>query len=479
VSLWEEMVSTALVGTERRPLPEGLAGAGGPGAADDPEAVLLDRAAVEVARRRAGHAAGRAEPPPPAAGERAPRAGAAAGRRLARLLAGDRDRLLPEWLTAAAARGLRVPEELLPELLERGHVDRSLRPAIAAVAGARGRWLARLNRDWDYLLGEGGDLVRAAGEDRQVWELGGPAERRGWLVGLRARDPGAAREALAATWASETPADRLAFLQVLDDGLGAADEPFLEAALGDRRREVREAAAELLARLPGSELQRRAARRGRACLRRQHGRLRDRLVAEPPAELDKETERDGVRRRAPVGSGQRAWWLEQLLARTPLQTWIGWLGETPAEIVGLQRDEWGEVVEAAWTQAAIAQRDAGWARALLARGASAGLLVALPPAERAGQAAARLRASRRLETEVMNLLVELPGPWAGELAEAVLEKIARARDDGNLIALCHVAGERLAPELYPRVRSLRPEHQGVALLAATLRFRHDMLKELK
>jgi len=141
VNPWEELVSTALVGTERRQLPGDLASPASP-LADDPEAVLLDRAALEVARRRAGWTAGKAEPLPPAREEQVPLVGRAAGQRLGRMLGGNHAGLLPEWLGAVAALGLRVPEHLLPELLDRGR-------------GARGGWLARLNPDWTYLLAEG------------------------------------------------------------------------------------------------------------------------------------------------------------------------------------------------------------------------------------------------------------------------------------------------------------------------------------
>src|SRR5207249_2180926 len=203
VTAWDELVSTALVGTERRPVPEataaGLGVAGG-----DPAALLLDRAALLAAERRAGQVARRLAPLPPAPEERSPPARPAAARRLARILAGDHLEVLPEWLEAAAARAVRPPADLLPDLLGLGRRDRSRRPAIAAVAGRRGRWLAGLNPEWAYLLAEsdpGGE------PDSDAWELGDAGQRREHLARLRAADPDAARETLAASWRKETAAD--------------------------------------------------------------------------------------------------------------------------------------------------------------------------------------------------------------------------------------------------------------------------------
>ncbi len=101
---------------------------------------------------------------------------------------------------------------------------------------------------------------------RDTWRTGGRAERRAWLTALRQRDPAAARELLAAGWDTETGADRAELLGVLGARLGPGDEPFLETALDDRKQAVRQAAAGLLARLPGSAHTARAIARGTAVL---------------------------------------------------------------------------------------------------------------------------------------------------------------------------------------------------------------------
>jgi hypothetical protein len=477
VTAWDELVSTALVGTERRQVPEvvvaGVAAGGG-----DAAALLLDRAALLVAERRAGWAARRAEPLPAAPSEHAPPARPAAGRRLARLLDADHAELLSEWLSTAAARGLRAPAALLPDLLQRGRGDRALRPAIAAVAGERGRWLAALNPDWAYLLAERGADADAA-DGAEVWEFGAAGHRRDHLARLRARDPAAARELLAASWAQETPDDRALFLAVLADGLAAADEPFLDRALDDRRAAVRDLAADLLVRLPGSALGRRMAERAHRCVRVERRRRGARLAVEPPTGCDRVMQRDGVRCRAPKGTGERAWWLEQVVARTPLASWIGWLGTTPAEILRLKLDEWGTLVEAGWVRAAILQRDPAWAGALLAVHPYRELLGVLPPGERSPHAARLVRDAAFAELPV--LLDDLPGPWDGQLAEAVLARIRQARkQDWQLGQVCRLAAVRLRPDLAARVEELTGDpSRALADLAATLRFRHDMLKELQ
>ena len=98
----------------------------------------------------------------------------AAGRRLARMLSGEYPELLTEWLTAVAARGLRLPPHLQPALLDRARralpVDAGL-PRLLAEAGPRVRWLAGLNPDWEH-------SVEEPATDDEAWRLGDVRQRR-------------------------------------------------------------------------------------------------------------------------------------------------------------------------------------------------------------------------------------------------------------------------------------------------------------
>ncbi|WP_182877029.1 DUF5691 domain-containing protein [Microbispora sp. H10670] len=445
---WEELVSTALVGAGRRAVP--------------PES-LLERAAEQVVRMRAGRRPGRGTPPAPAAEETLPPVPRAAAARLARMLAGEQNRLLIEWLETAAARRVRVPAATIPALLDLGARDRSIRAHLGAVTGARGRWLAGLNSAWAYLLEEPAHVPPG-----EVWELGTSGDRRAFLAATRRRDPAAARELLERGWSAETPEDRAVFVTILAEGLGMADEPFLEAALDDRRREVRQAAADLLTRLPRSRLAHRmTARASRFVTGNGPG-----ISAEPPADCDGEMERDGVRARPPAGMETRGWWLQQVVAHTPLSFWPGHLGMPPDEIARTRIGDWEREVRMGWTRAAILQRDATWARALFEAEPLTDLLAVLPPEERSHRAA-ELVAGHPVDGQLVMMLGGVPRPWGSQLARAVLKKIVETTrtQPWNAGELIRLAGERFDPAAYA--------HAGeVPELAATLRFRFDMLKEL-
>ena len=52
-----------------------------------------------------------------------------------------------------------------------------------------------------------------------------------------------------------------------------------------------------------------------------------------------------------------------MIARTPLRTWTDGFGMRPAEILALPAGGWEAVLFAAWSRAAITQRDrSGWSR---------------------------------------------------------------------------------------------------------------------
>ncbi|MEU0106399.1 DUF5691 domain-containing protein [Streptomyces sp. NPDC006251] len=472
---WEGLVTTALLGTDRR-TPPGTA----PG--PDAPAALLDAAAVETVRRRAGLRPARAaERPQPAPEDPRPPLPPAAARRLAMLLADrpgasgggrrgtapDVMELLPQWLATANARGFAPPPQLLPALLDAARGRTDLRPAALEFAGPQALWLARLNPDWRFALrstpGGGASLPHLEDDDRvqQLWQEGLFAERVALLSALRSREPAAARALLETTWATERAEDRLMFLDSLRTALTPDDEPFLEQALADRSRNVRATAAELLSALPGSALAARMAVRAAACVAIDHahstGTAQDTgtpgtghaptpaIVVEAPHECDPGMERDGVVAKAPAGRGERSWWFGQLVEAAPLGTWSRRLGgRTPREIVALPvADDWRGELHAAWCRAAVRQRDAAWARALLGEPSApeAGGPGAVSLAERA-KLLGTLGAAERAEwvagfiathglSEAFQLLGVCAVPWAPPLGRAVVDALNIARDAGS------------------------------------------------
>ncbi|MDA0166992.1 DUF5691 domain-containing protein [Solirubrobacter ginsenosidimutans] len=457
MSGWDELVAAALIGTDRRPVEAGVP----EGSPDGLEVALRERgaedrllgaAAAWTVARRAGAVAGERVEVDPADDDPRP---VAPGTSLRDRLEGVHPSLLGEWLALAAERGLRPPPELVPALLNHAALNPALHAAVGEAGGPLGRWLAERNPSWAFVRGAGDDVD-------EVWAQGASEERRALLERLRRADPAVGRDLLAHTFAEETWEDRAAFVAALAHGLSDEDEPLLEAALDDRRKPVRDAAAFLLAGLPRSRFGARMAARAAPLLHVEGGRLRGRrIVVELPSEPDAAAKRDGV----PSG-GRRSERLHALLAATPLNTWELELAELP---VG---DDLAGVVRGGWAAAAVAQRDAEWARALWAVHPDPALLVALPRDE--GEALA----ARADQPDVA--ATALTGQWGATLSKAVIDAIHQRRTAGERGADAEFAGYRLDPafstEAEERLRDLGG--RDLRRLCDILTARAAMLREL-
>lgn len=464
---WDGLVSSMLLGTDRRPadfdeLPEQVRERLGDGG-------LLDAAALATLYKRAGRKPLRDLTPVEAAGGEdrpLPRSGAV--RRLAAMLGGFQTAALGEWLRAADEYGWGVPPEHLPALADYARNRSDYRPLVIAAAGRRARWLAELNPEWRFLY-----AADAESNDPESWTHGNAVQRRTWLRSLRRQDPAAARDELAEAWPNEAALTRTEFLGLFAEGLSPADEEFLEAALDDRSREVRRVAARLLARLPGSKHGVRMTARLNAQLTPTQGVL----AVDLPRTLTPSMERDGIDSQNPEGIGKRAWWFHQIVANTPLQAMdLTWL-HTPVEGCA------PEVLQSAWTEAAIRERSVSWARELLSATANTGrrnpaeLLRLLPPDEWA-QAVNALRNT----VDVAELVGGLPVPWPPALGGMILDQLAKVGTNRAWARLASIAARAVPPDVLDHPitwEASGDEDTWRRRLVETLIFRREMYEELK
>ncbi len=439
-----EATASAVVGVERKAPPTVPAGhPAGPIAAGvrsrPAPARLLALAAADGLYARAGRQApsGAAPVVPPRFMEDRPECSPAAARRLRGLFAGEfaqetnlTTRLFFEWFECCDRAGRRLPANLLADVMgfcpNRGYLD----PAVASILGARGRWLARRNPDWQLY----GGLPEL--EDRTtIWETGTKAARIDLLRQLRDVDPAEARRLAESTFAADPAPFRSEVVYLFDRNLTGDDEPFLEAALDDRSRDVRSWAAKWLRRLPGSRLARRMAERARTLLRWDG----DRLVVDPPSELDPALDRDGVSRDLAGGpiAGRKGLLLREVLARTPVAAIDDHLGRSrEAILAAADRTEWAAVLGDAWEEAALQHRDPAWCRALALRQIESdeyrrsvrfpGLFSQMDADERDALIAARLAASPTpipSSHPAIRLILTTEGPLGIDLGRQILRKI--------------------------------------------------------
>jgi hypothetical protein len=140
---WSALVATAVLGTDRRPLPAAESGWDVWAQSSDDAVALLDRAAAVVAAQRAGMTPGPPVPLGPAAPpDGRPPCPPRCALRLNRMLRGEHDDVLAEWFAKCAAAGVQLPAASLPVLLLRGRRNPELDATVRALAGARARWLA-------------------------------------------------------------------------------------------------------------------------------------------------------------------------------------------------------------------------------------------------------------------------------------------------------------------------------------------------
>ncbi|NEO83021.1 MAG: hypothetical protein F6J87_01995 [Spirulina sp. SIO3F2] len=434
---WQTLVATALMGTGRQaPTPPTGEGALATTLSQldwsQPEQAILGAAGAIALHQAVGQQPQQQDwqPIEPGSTEHFPIIAPSIARHLETAIDNDPE-LLPELLTLIAQTQQRIPERLLPRLLNLGQRHTELRHHITPVIGQRGQWLATRKENWRY--GRVGDIQSFnpnAPEAQELWHNGRQSERLLFFQRWREVDPDGARAALATIWPKAAAREREGLTQILETSLSMADEPFLEAALDDRAPSVRKAVVQLLIKLPESRLcQRMATRLHQLQASDQQGLL----SVSAPKTYEPDWERDGLPKRVPAKRGEQGWWLEQMVAAAPLDIW----GDPARAMAAIAKGRWQHELRAGWELAAQRQKRADWADVILTqinwpiaggnqqkRRTIRQLLALLTPSRREHHLQAQL-SNNAFHGDWLELMSECANQWTLAFSQVVLEQLTK------------------------------------------------------
>lgn len=509
---WDRISSLAMLGLARHPstiegllpdtsvkLPEGSLEQG-----------LLRCAAAALLLRLAGQrsVAEAVELPMPQIGVAERTIADVALRRLARLCGEGPQELIGEWFTHALQSGSVLPPQWIPPIFEA--LPAEMRLEYAPVFGQRIHWLARRDARWKI---EGADKEFSEGD----WLTGSVAERTALLRRVRRLHPGTGRAWVESTWSTDPPEAREAFVRELKFELSSADEPFLERALDDKRKSVRLAAVENLARLSTSAFVKRSLLRLQPAFvfdPRPIGLLarlsRRNLRIEVPLALDEAALRDGIELKPPTNlkMGERGFRFMQMLSIPPPVEWLRRFECTAAELLeAADRTDYAEEIVTALCTACTRHPDVEWVAALAlklrARAGEQELRVAASIAELLAALPAEAR-DQQLQTQIsalrsqgsvdlgMDLLACSTHPWSSvttALAFEVLLMHIRSSagsshrvSRGTLQSWAHrvevATAAHAVTDVLEKIEPDSPSRKALEQLQELIEFRIEMHKEL-
>jgi len=413
---------------------------------------------------------------------------------LKRMLSGEHEAVLPEFLSLAASRKCIVPPETLPALLGLG--KNRLRKLVLPVIGERGKWLAGQNPEWAYAL--------ERENTDEVWETGTRGERLHLLERVRDRETKLAIGLIQSTWEQDPPEERAAFVETLSNGLSMDDEPFLETCLDDSRKEVREAALNLLTRLPQSAHAGRMAARLEPLMEFKTAKIgKDSLRVTLPENVEAGAKRDGVSGTIfDKKMGKNTNLLAQMLSLTPPSSWNQKWNQSPERILqAALKSEWKTALLIGWSLATERSGDPDWAAAIAeltvrqAEGREIPMQVALRGIIKSMRMEKFEALAKASITKINDLddnhpmlaLLELyDAPWSEPLARTALTSLQRqaGKNHWRLMRALPAFALRVPVTLTETCTNGWPEDSKgwetwIDQFCAALRFRRDMTDALR
>lgn len=362
--IWQEIVKAALIGTGRANLPPVVTQASKALGIDQslpPETQLLHVATAYAQMHKAGKEAIQWTEALPDPGDTSDAnvCPPEATRFLYRILGGEYEELLPEFIQNLVDRQMSLPPETLPDLLQQALNKKEFWAQIKGAVGKRGQWLVQLNPAWQAFSNRYRD---------DIWETGLFAERLAYLRHLRQQNPRLAIEYLNDTWEQEGHKDRLKFIQALEINLGKEDEAFLENCLDIRRKDLRRICSRLLATIPDAALPKRIiAQLDELIEVKKRSGKKEKLLISLPDTWEASMARDGIDpiKKWPKG-GVKASRFLQMMTLVPPKHWEQMLEQSPEEAVGtFVRSEWSSLLMQSALDACCLHLDADWMKALL------------------------------------------------------------------------------------------------------------------
>ena len=364
--MWNDLLTTALVGTERRTLdldglPEPFRDLTAQLDTTDAEKTLLSLAGALTLHRRVGQTAPLDSTPllDPCDLDDLPPCSPRAGLHLQQILALGQYKIhLGEWLALAAYRGQRVSEEYLPLFFT--YMNRSVPSKnFYAVLGKRGRWLAQQNESWS-------DAVLP--QNDAEWETARFPARLEYVRRLRISDPAHGLALIEAVWNQGKSMNRVQMLDLLDIGLNLGDEPFLESLLGDYSTGFHARAEWYLAQLPTSAFSQRMSARAEKYVRIHRQKKKLVIDVTLPETWDESMGYDGIVENPSEKDtfDLHTYWLFCIVQHLPSAYWLGgdWTADELVQAAS-QHIDWRKMLLGGMSKTVERERNDFLARALL------------------------------------------------------------------------------------------------------------------
>jgi hypothetical protein len=271
---------------------------------------------------------------------------------LKNILRGQLDPLLKPFFEIIILKKQLIQPAAIPFLLDRIKPYPSLHTLLSQIGGHRLQWLAKLRKEWTYILEQNYLL-----ED---FEYGPIASRIGYFRQLRTANPAAALQLMKQVWEDENHQTKVKLLSCLQDNLQVTDLDFLETVLDDKRKAVRQKAVALVAQLQDSPYVKRMQKHLQNYLKF-NAKTNSYSILLPEPKLTKAMKRDGIECYKDPKKADSSFILLQIISRTPLDWWETTLGLQPEALL-----EWAhsqhlfKVVLSGWLAAASQFESMAW-----------------------------------------------------------------------------------------------------------------------